>query len=844
MKKLLCVAAMLFAIPNVHYAQWINTNYYTSDIGNNGIFQIIEKDNMLFAATSQGIFKSTNNGEFWTNASKGLPEVRFAKIVKCKNSLITFNTDYFPNSKGFYMTTNNGEFWQYKSTNIEEPIELIEAKNDSLFAGTQKGIYYSTDEGSVWTKSTIMSLTGTISIRDFDFVGNSLFCASGFGLLLSTDGGITWSKIPKLNNCNKLFYSKGDLYIVSNARLLITKDLGKTLTTISINTNGYPNAFIDNLNDEFIIENDTMYYGVPGYLTYNNPQGLYISVDKGVSWQKKWDNPLNVAGAICFYKNRNAWFQGTLFGGVYKSTNQGASWQLSSNGMVSPYTVPNLYCDLLLPKPADTRYPTSSPDEGSTWSLLSPLNKELNFYGCYFNKYFAFSPENGIQISDDGKIWNNSGNGLPIASSSSTMWGFEIDNNTIYAKTMKFGYYKSVDEGKTYTFAFNVPKGNSRFNTPQTFISGEKVFSVGLDSLDSPYYVYRVEAGDTTWSPRSNDFAGKSIFNISTNNGQSWNKSMGLPPQFMTYNISKNENQIVIMGFEFVTELTNRVIDLSTGIYKTQVIKKPFFRIYNSVDFGISFTEVKIDGIKKGIEYSGNNWIENKICKIEISDNVGQNYSKQLYSLDKGLTWKDASLIALKLRIRNILKYKNVHYLTSDSLGLLSSANNGVTWEKITTINAENNVGIKELNGILFCHHEKGLYYLKDNQWNSIAIGELPSSIYQIGASETSLFVTTFRDGIWKYPMANILATEQEARSNALTKVYPNPANDLINLEFVQTGNYYIKILTYTGIELQSHKTNNVNATSLSIKGLPHGLYLLKIESDGNSTYQKIMVSQ
>ena len=73
MKKLLCTIVILLTIHSFNFAQWTNTNYYTSDIANNGVFQILEKDNILFAATSQGIFKSDNMGEYWKGASMGLP---------------------------------------------------------------------------------------------------------------------------------------------------------------------------------------------------------------------------------------------------------------------------------------------------------------------------------------------------------------------------------------------------------------------------------------------------------------------------------------------------------------------------------------------------------------------------------------------------------------------------------------------------------------------------------------------------------------------------------------------------------------------------------------------------
>lgn len=850
MKKLLPFTAILLFITTANFAQWTNTNYYTSDIGNNGVFQIIEKENILFAATSQGVFKSENNGELWKVASKGLPETRFQCIEKYKSNLIALRE---PQDKpiGFYISSTNGETWQHKITNIEEPIELMEAKNDSLFAGTQKGIYYSTDGGNIWKKSiTSLAIIQENSVGDFEFIGNNIFAATKVGLLKSADGGLNWVKVAKSAPCTKLFYTKGSLYVSANSRLMVTKDLGSTISTISSNVNQFPiNSFGTFLNDELIVENDTIYYGVPNYLGYSNPVGLHISTDNGLTWQKKWDNPLNVAGAVCFYKNKNAWFQGTLFGGIYKSTDLGANWRLSSKGMVSQTTVPNNYCDLLLPNPFDTRYQTKSLDDGNTWSLLSPTITDLIFKGCYFNKYFALSSENGIQVSTDGTSWSGSGEGIPFGGKINFLRYFEIENNTIYAYTKVFDVYKSVDEGKSYTFAFKEPKGNSKtYITPQTFTWGKTIFSTVTDSLNSPYYKSSINnAGDATWSVASSTFEGVSSFNTSSNGGQSWNKPTGLPSQFVRTTVNKNGNQIVIFGYELFTELADKVFNSSTGLYTTQVIQKPIFKIFNSIDFGVSFKEVKIQGIVAGnMEYQGDLALNNNFCSINITSNQPPyvRYIQKLYSLDKGLTWKDPELIAPTLKIRNIVKYKNSYYLASDSLGLWESANEGINWKRNSSLNADYSIDLKELNGILFCHHNKGLYYLKDNQWKNIGIDELPSSIYQIGATATSLFVTTFRDGIWKYPMANILSTTEETVESILTKVYPNPSNDIVNIDFGQVGSYNIKLLTYTGTELQSFKTANINNTRLSVKGLPQGLYFLKIEKEGKISYQKIMVQQ
>ena len=85
-------------------------------------------------------------------------------------------------------------------------------------------------------------------------------------------------------------------------------------------------------------------------------------------------------------------------------------------------------------------------------------------------------------------------------------------------------------------------------------------------------------------------------------------------------------------------------------------------------------------------------------------------------------------------------------------------------------------------------------------------------------------------------------------------KAYPNPAQDILKIDFLTSHRFLdkiiIKLYDYYGSSVFTGKLNNVNynmqdgsATgTISIDGLENGLYILEIDNSDMKKYSKIII--
>jgi photosystem II stability/assembly factor-like uncharacterized protein len=153
-------------------------------------------------------------------------------------------------------------------------------------------------------------------------------------------------------------------------------------------------------------------------------------------------------------------FCGFRDGGVYRTTNGGATWRPVGRGVVDPY-VYVLAVDRAQPGTiyAGTRTGVyKSANAGTTWSAANGtlLNERsircLAVHPVLHHILYAGSYEHGIYKSaNGGATWTWMNNSL----SYETIWQFEIDPlhpNTLYACAGDIGLHKSTDGGATWTF--------------------------------------------------------------------------------------------------------------------------------------------------------------------------------------------------------------------------------------------------------------------------------------------------------------------------------------------------------------------------------------------------------
>src|SRR5271169_77555 len=118
----LIIVVLSFLMLSTTSAQWVPTNVGPSA---NYISSLVVKGDNIFAGTSNGVLRSTDNGKSWKVADSGL--------------VIPYSSYYDYN------------------------ITCLALSGSNLFAGKfRSGIYHSTDNGTSWTGSTSGLTPGSV----------------------------------------------------------------------------------------------------------------------------------------------------------------------------------------------------------------------------------------------------------------------------------------------------------------------------------------------------------------------------------------------------------------------------------------------------------------------------------------------------------------------------------------------------------------------------------------------------------------------------------------------------------------------------------------------------------
>jgi len=251
-------------------------------------------------------------------------------------ALTTSGNNIFAGSNnGLYVSTNNGNSWYLNNLFPNGNGNFIKAfavKGNEIFAGTTSGLYLSTDNGTTWS-SALMNDRSVLSLA---VNGNNIFAGirhgtSYDGIYLSTNEGTTWTQILTSNtninslsvNGNTIFAGAGDPFNL------------KWFSGVYTSTNNGSNWVLNSLNDQMVWSviaiGNVVFAGAenPFNSQYN---GLYISNNNGLTWSHTSLNKI----VYSFAKSGNTTFAGTdVTSSFYLSSNNGTNWIQKNEGFTT-----------------------------------------------------------------------------------------------------------------------------------------------------------------------------------------------------------------------------------------------------------------------------------------------------------------------------------------------------------------------------------------------------------------------------------------------------------------------------------------------------------------------------
>lgn len=199
--------------------------------------------NVLYAARSTAIYKTTDNGATWTTITSGLP-VSSAQITRVavdntdENNLFVTFSGYSSTNKVF-TSSDGGATWSNISNGLPNiPVNCItyyNNSNDELYIGTDVGVYFKNASMNSW----IPFMTGlpNVIVNDIDVFYPTKKIRCG------TYGRGVW---------------QSDKY-VPNLDIAMTNILDPTNTTASCNNNITPKITLNNIGSSVITSAVIMY---------------------------------------------------------------------------------------------------------------------------------------------------------------------------------------------------------------------------------------------------------------------------------------------------------------------------------------------------------------------------------------------------------------------------------------------------------------------------------------------------------------------------------------------------------------------------------------------------------
>lgn len=251
-------------------------------------------DTNLYAGTwNGGVFHSTDKGYNWEeidggNWWEGIFDSGFTwqdirHLVTSPNGNSGTSLWALDGRRNLFRSMNSDTNWTEVNNNIRQlPVRTVIIQDTFIFAGTDSGVFISTDYGTNWiacnNEIASYKVNSLTSILNDTKEGTSLFASTTGGIFRSTDNGTSWIVVN--NNESELYilavYSMTSgskvFFATKNDRLFRSTDKG--LNWIAVNQ---LKPFTDIDVFSLAIHDSTIFAGTRGY-------GVFFSHDCGESW--------------------------------------------------------------------------------------------------------------------------------------------------------------------------------------------------------------------------------------------------------------------------------------------------------------------------------------------------------------------------------------------------------------------------------------------------------------------------------------------------------------------------------------------------------------------------------
>jgi photosystem II stability/assembly factor-like uncharacterized protein len=441
---------LMLLVPSILLAQWQPTNGPEGGTVND----IMKKGNFVFSCTGEfgggGVYRSSDNGQSWKIISNGFEPTN-------KVNSLSANQDYIfagIRLSGVFRSSDNGETWEEKNNGLigdEKTTTAVLANSDTIIEGTQYlGVFRSNDNGENWFNfNTGLSGLGK-RIKEIVLHQNKYFIATDSGVYRYSENLASWeavnSGIPT-NYCQTIISRDTNLFVGTLDGIYRSTNNGESW---SFAGNGLPSGTTYALASN----NDAIYAGID--------EIVYKSTNAGNNWIALSNGlPGEYNLIYSLYADSNLLLAGYRALGIFKSSNGGDEWFLSSKGIanVSVYDLESKENRLFaVTEDADYGLIFRTDNNGEKWHLSNEGATIIGYKAFYNDGDYLWAGSFGdglYRSSDDGNNWEKISISIFFPSYISALTG---NDSAVFIGTEGFGIdvYKTTDNGNSFE-ELNVP---------------------------------------------------------------------------------------------------------------------------------------------------------------------------------------------------------------------------------------------------------------------------------------------------------------------------------------------------------------------------------------------------
>ena len=252
---------------------------------------------------------------------------------------------------------------------------------------------------------------------------------------------------------------------------------------------------------------------------------MLVAVNANAQWVQMSNGMVANEWVLSLTSNETNLFAGTLYNGVYISSNNGSSWSQTSLNNQEIRTLVISGNSIIAGGPGGVFISTNN---GNNW-IQNTLNNELVLTLAYSgNNIYAGVWLNGVYLStNNGMNWTQTSlNGVGV-------YSITILENNIFAGSYLFGVYHSTNNGTNWTqtslnnllvyslatIGNNIFAGTTSFGG--VYLSTNNGTNWTLTSLNNKTVVSLVTNGNNVFAGTGTNFEYYGVY-ISTNNGSNW----------------------------------------------------------------------------------------------------------------------------------------------------------------------------------------------------------------------------------------------------------------------------------------------------------------------------------